>query len=143
MPKLLKGGIFSDHRGQLTFMNEFDAAPVKRFYLINHPDKKVVRAWHAHKVESRWFYCTKGRFDFRTLPLSAVENTDTADHVETFVLDAQEPQLLEIPPGHAHGFRALEENSELLVFADFLLGENPDDHYRFESKNWTDWGSEA
>ena len=41
---------------------------------------------------------------------------------------------MHIPSGYANGFRALEENSKLLIFADYPLGAISDDQVRFDKK---------
>lgn len=140
-PKLLEGGIFSDERGQLSFVNDFNASEIKRFYMIAHPNTSVVRAWQAHQFQKRWFYCTQGAFDVRLVALS--ENTQQGElpYVERVVLSVQKSEILEIPEGYAHGFRALQENSKLLVFSNFGLDEFADDMIRFPSDQWTDWNT--
>ena len=55
-PNLVEGGIFTDERGILTHCNDLDMSEVERFYVIKHPDKSVIRAWHAHQDEKKWFY---------------------------------------------------------------------------------------
>ncbi len=50
-PKILKGGVFTDERGELLYNNEFDLSMIKRMYTIKHPDKSIVRAWQGHQQE--------------------------------------------------------------------------------------------
>ncbi len=62
VPLSIKGGRHIDERGTLTFFNNFDMSPVKRFYVIDHPDTTIVRAWQGHKVEQKWFYVVCRQF---------------------------------------------------------------------------------
>ena len=46
--KVIEGGIFTDHRGKLSHVNNLDMSEVERFYIIQHDNTEVIRAWHAH-----------------------------------------------------------------------------------------------
>ncbi len=43
-PKILKGGVAVDDRGDVGFVNEFDFAGVKRFYTVANHRSGFVRA---------------------------------------------------------------------------------------------------
>ena len=58
---------------------------------------------------------------------------------ETFILDSKNTEILQIPSGYANGFKALEENSELLVFSNLSLEEAKNDQFRFDMNLWMDW----
>ena len=61
-PKIIDGGVFSDERGTLQFVNNFDMSVVKRMYFTTHPSIDTIRAWQGHRIEKRWFFCVKGGF---------------------------------------------------------------------------------
>jgi len=61
-PQIIQGNIHEDERGKLFYANEFDLSDVKRYYIIEHPDTKVIRAWQAHKKEQKWFQVISGSF---------------------------------------------------------------------------------
>ena len=61
-PYIIKGGDYTDERGQLEFFNEFDMSPIKRIYFTTHFDIKVIRAWQGHTIQSRWFCSVQGSF---------------------------------------------------------------------------------
>lgn len=42
--KVIEGKIFTDERGQLSFVNDFRTDEVARFYVIRQIDPSVVRA---------------------------------------------------------------------------------------------------
>jgi dTDP-4-dehydrorhamnose 3,5-epimerase len=52
-PEIIKGGSYSDNRGEIRFVNDFQFDDVKRFYFIKHPDKSVIRAWQGHQFEKK------------------------------------------------------------------------------------------
>ena len=57
--KVIQGEIFCDERGVINSLNEFHFENVRRTYVIHHPNPSVVRGWHAHQNERKWFYCIK------------------------------------------------------------------------------------
>lgn len=138
-PKIIPGNQHSDHRGTVSFINDFDLTPVKRMYTIQHPSTSTVRAWQGHKIESKYFKCTQGRF---LVALVKIDNWDEPSpnlHPETFILDSKNTEILQIPAGYANGFKALEANSELLVFSNLNLEEAKEDQFRFGESLWMDW----
>ena len=60
--KVVDGEIFFDERGKISSLNDFTFDDVQRIYFIHHPDKSIIRGWHGHKKEKKWFYCIKGEF---------------------------------------------------------------------------------
>lgn len=131
-PKLLKGDCHEDSRGTLFYNNDFEASAIKRIYVIENQSLEVVRAWQGHKMEQRWFSAIKGSFKIQLL---AVDDWDTPskklERLE-FVLDSKKLDVLHIPAGYVSSIQSLEEESKLLVMADYLLGEL-DDEYRYAS----------
>lgn len=138
-PKLLKGGTYTDARGTLSFVNEFDLSPVRRMYSIVHSDKNVVRAWQGHQQESKWFKCIKGSFVVAWKKIDDFSNPSPLPLSEYAILDSKQSEILFIPPGYANGLKALEPNSEIMVFSDYNLGESLDDKIRFDKDLWLDW----
>ena len=53
-PWLIEGGLAVDDRGIVSFVNDFDFAGVKRFYMVSNHKAGFVRAWHAHKHEAKY-----------------------------------------------------------------------------------------
>ncbi len=137
--KLIDGGIFNDERGTLNFVNDFDLSPIKRFYFITNVNTDIIRAWQGHQKESRWFYCTEGSFDVRLIKIDNWDQPSKKQQVEIFILKASEPRVLYIPKGYLNGFKAFEDNSKLMVLSNYILGEIPNDSYRYDKKLWTNW----
>lgn len=138
-PILIIGSKHVDARGTLLFINDFDMSPIKRLYIITHPSVDIVRAWQAHKIESKYFKCIKGRF---LVAVVAIDNWDAPSKelpVQTFILDANKSEVLCIPGGHANGFKALEADAQLMVFSDLDLESAKDDQFRFDENLWMDW----
>lgn len=136
---LIKGGRHTDDRGTLSFFNDFDMAPVKRFYVIEHPDTTIVRAWQAHKVEQKWFYVITGSFKINVVKPDNWEKPSETIVVKEFILESGANQVLHIPGGYANGFKALKAHSKLIVFSDVSLADAGKDDFRFDKSLWYDW----
>jgi len=62
--------------------------------------------------------------------------------VERFVLSAQKPSVLWIPPGHANGFMSLTGDAMLLFFSTSTVEESRQDDVRFPARHWDPWQAE-
>lgn len=134
--KLIEGGIFSDKRGKLFHVNEFDMSLVKRFYVVENNTENPTRAWQAHQKESKWFYVVKGSFLIGLVLPDNWENPSKNLHIEKIILSETESKVLYIPPGYANGVKALEENSKLIVFSNFTIQEAANDNIKFDVNTW-------
>jgi len=139
IPEIYQGGTHEDARGKLTFFNDFNLSDVKRFYVIEHPDTKIVRAWQAHKKEQKWFYVIEGSFK---VVLVQPDNWATpSEDLETteFILSSADNRILHVPGNFANGFKALEAHSKMMVFSNFTVQESETDNFRFDKKLWYKW----
>ncbi len=139
-PILIQGGQHIDERGTLSFFNDFDMAPIKRFYIIEHANTIIARAWQAHKIEQKWFYVVAGSFKIVVLKPDNWENPSENLPVQEFILKSGMNQVLQIPGGYANGFKALDAQSKLMVFSDFAIADAGKDDFRFNNTLWYDWG---
>jgi dTDP-4-dehydrorhamnose 3,5-epimerase len=138
-----KGGVHSDNRGTLSFVNEFDFSGVCRFYQIVHPAIDVVRAWQGHKVEHKYFYVASGSFRIAWLEIDDWSSPSGGLVPQQIVLTADEPCVLSIPPGYANGMKAIEEGSILLVFSNLTVEQSEQDRWSFDPGLWMDWSLET
>ncbi|MCZ4242913.1 WxcM-like domain-containing protein [Pedobacter punctiformis] len=136
---LIKGGVHSDNRGVLTFFNDFDMNPIKRFYTTTHFDETVIRAWQGHQYEQKWFYVVEG--SFKVILVEPDDWTSPSANLpyEEFLLNSKNNEILNIPSGMATGFQALEASSKLMIFSDVTLAESINDDYRFDNGLWYKW----
>lgn len=138
-PAFISGGSHTDDRGNISFVNDFNLAEVKRFYVIEHPDTDIVRAWQGHKKEQKWFHVLSGSFKVAVVRPDNWQNPSEAVGVKTFVLSANSTGVLHIPGGYANGFKAMEPNSKVIIFSDFTVEQSANDNYRFDQGLWYDW----
>lgn len=127
--KIIVGGSAQDHRGGIRFVNNFDMTEVKRFYIIKNNGTELVRGWRAHRIEQRWFYVLTGAFSIDLVKIDNWDNASPNLMVEKRLLKMNEQQVLHVPAGYGTAFQALENDSELLVFADHEIEHAVNDDY--------------
>lgn len=127
----IKGGTASDERGQIRFVNDFDLSEVRRFYIIKNWDTSIVRGWRAHKMEQRWFYVIAGSFSVDIVSIDNWISPSPDSPVDRIVLSASDQRVLHLATGYGTAFQALEDDSELLVFADYPIENAANDDYTY------------
>jgi dTDP-4-dehydrorhamnose 3,5-epimerase-like enzyme len=129
-PVLVTGGSQTDTRGRLFYNNDFDASLIKRIYMIENQNTDFVRAWQGHKIEQRWFSAVNGSFEIKLIEIDHWDKPNPNLECETFQLKSGSLDILHIPSGFVSSIKALEENSRLLLFADYFFNEVSDE-YRY------------
>ena len=131
IPKLTTGGVYEDDRGTLHFNNEFVASDVKRIYTITNKDQDFIRAWQGHKIERRWFSAIGGAFQIKLIQIDNWESPSQNLPQLQFSLSSESLDVLLVPSGYVTSIQASEENSKLLLMADYMLGDVKDE-FRFD-----------
>lgn len=131
-PTIIKGTSHTDDRGTILFNNDFKATEVKRIYIIENKDTEFVRAWQGHKIEQRWFSAVQGSFEIKLIEVDDWENPSKNSIIYSFILKANQLDVLHVPKGYISSIQGLEPNSKLMLLADYLLGEVKDE-YRFDA----------
>ena len=130
--KIITGSSHSDQRGSLFYNNDFDAAAIRRMYVIENKNTDFIRAWQGHQIEQRWFSVVQGSFRIR---LIAIDDWDSpSSNLEQFTFEVHSGKLdvLHVPSGYVSSIQSLERGSKLLVLSDYLLGAIQDE-YRYEA----------
>lgn len=128
----IQGDVAKDGRGQIRFVNEFDMSLVKRFYIIKNADTELIRGWRAHRIEQRWFYVLSGSFNVDLVKIDNWEAPNQSLPIENVILNTVDMKVLHVPVGYGTAFRALESESELLVYADYPITHAPLDDYTWK-----------
>jgi dTDP-4-dehydrorhamnose 3,5-epimerase-like enzyme len=131
-PKIIGGGKAVDDRGSISFVNEFDFAGVKRFYQVQNHQSGFIRAWHGHRNEGKYVYVAAGA------ALVGIVNLET-EKISKFVLSADVPKILWIPPNHANGFMNLRDDTIIIFYSTATLDESANDDIRFPYDKWDIW----
>ena len=138
-PRLIEGALSVDDRGSVSFVNEFDFAGVKRFYLVANHRAGFVRAWHAHRREAKYVTATRGAAVVGAVKIDNWEAPSRESDVHRFILSAQRPSVLYIPAGYGNGFVSLTEDATLMFFSTSTLDESRGDDVRYDSRHWDIW----
>ena len=135
-PTIITGGNFSDHRGTVSYVNDFSFNGIERFYIISNSDVHPVRAWQGHKLDSKNFYCLSGSFRIHYVKIDDWDCPSKDLPIETTTLTVLESKIIHIPAGYANAIESLESHSKLLSFSTLPLHNVSDDDVRYEANYW-------
>jgi len=130
--KIINGGLSVDDRGSVTFINDFNFSDVKRFYVVENHRSGFIRAWHGHEKEGKYVFVVKG-----TALIGAVDMN--SESPKKYILSDRSPKILYIPPGHANGFKTLEEDTRIIFYSTSTLQDSLGDDIRFPFDRWDIW----
>jgi dTDP-4-dehydrorhamnose 3,5-epimerase len=134
--KAIKGGLVVDDRGTVSFVNDFNFKKVKRFYAVSNHSKDTVRAFHAHRKESKYAYVSSGSAILCVVRITDFDKPSKRVKVKRFILSEKKPEILYIPPGHANGFKPLINNSKIIFFSTSTLEQSKGDDFRYPYDYW-------
>jgi len=139
----IEGGLFTDDRGTIRFINEFPK-DIKRMYQVFNYTKGCIRAWHGHEKESKYVYVPKGAILLKLISFENFRHSlDTIvireKYIESFILSSDKPSLLYILAGHYNGFKTLTSDTIVQFFSTSSLEESEEDDHRL---NWDYFGKE-
>lgn len=130
-PHIIKGELFKDNRGKLFSCNKFDMTSIKRMYSIENFDSDYIRGWKGHKIETRWFFASKGSIILNTTSISDLENSHSLPVVKTFKLNQDSLDVLVVPPGFATSIKQYSNGDRINVFSDYKIGVSGDEDLRW------------
>ncbi|CAM3672134.1 WxcM-like domain-containing protein [Flavobacterium chungbukense] len=136
-PKVIQGGNFADHRGSITFVNDFDFSDIERFYIISNSKENPLRAWQGHKLDAKNFYCLTGSFKVHFIKIDNWENPSKDLIIETILVSEFDSKIVHIPAGYANAIESLEENSKLMSFSTLPLTNVSEDDVRYPADYWS------
>ena len=138
-PVLYTGDVAVDDRGELTFVNEFDFAGVKRFYTVRNHRAGFVRAWHAHRREAKYMTVVTGAALVGAVASDDWDAPSRDAPVKRFVLAAHRPRVLYVPAGYANGFMSLTADAHVVFFSTSTIEESLTDDVRYDPRHWDIW----
>jgi dTDP-4-dehydrorhamnose 3,5-epimerase len=138
-PVLYTGDVAIDDRGQLAFVNDFDFAGVRRFYIVGNHRQGFVRAWHGHRREGKYVTAVAGAVLVGTVAIDDWDRPSRDLPVGRYVLSAEKPRVLFVPPGYANGFMSLTDDARVMFFSTSSLQESAADDVRFDARYWDIW----
>jgi dTDP-4-dehydrorhamnose 3,5-epimerase-like enzyme len=139
IPILISGGLSCDDRGEVGYVNDFNFENVKRFYTVSNHRQGFVRAWHGHRRERKFVTAVSGAALVGAVRIDDWDQPGRQLTPERFVLSANKPSVLCIPPGYANGFMSLTQDLKLMFFSASSLDESMGDDIRYDSRFWDIW----
>lgn len=134
--KIIYGANFSDHRGTISYVNDFSFRDIERFYIISNSDQNPIRAWQGHKLDAKNFYCLSGSFKIHFVKIDNWECPSKNLNIETIIVNASESKIVHVPAGYANAIESLETNSKLISFSTLPLAKVGDDDVRYTADYW-------
>jgi dTDP-4-dehydrorhamnose 3,5-epimerase-like enzyme len=139
IPTVIPGGLATDDRGTLTFINGLNLSDFKRFYTVSNHSQGFIRAWHGHLLESKVIFILSGSALVCAVKMTNSSEPDKSEDVTRVVLTHSTPNALFIPAGYANGLMTLTKDARLLIFSNTTVEESRNDDYRFPFDYWNPW----
>lgn len=136
-PRIIQGGRFLDHRGSISYVNDFSFSNIERFYIISNSSENPIRAWQGHKLDTKNFYCLSGSFNIHIIKIDDWEKPSKDLTIETVFVSESDSKIVHIPAGYANAVESLEGNSKLMSFSTLPLSNVSEDDVRFPSDYWS------
>lgn len=135
-PKIIQGGNFLDHRGSISYVNDFSFENIERFYIISNSEENPIRAWQGHKLDAKNFYCVSGSFRIYFVEIDNWESPSKNLKIDTILVAASESKIVHIPAGYANAIESLEKDSKLISFSTLPLANVKEDDARYPADYW-------
>jgi dTDP-4-dehydrorhamnose 3,5-epimerase-like enzyme len=90
-------------------------------------------------IRKKYFYPISGTFVIAWVKIDDFENPSLDLPCEHQIVSAEKSEIVFLPKGYANGIKALEANSELMIFSDMCLSESVNEKIRYPPNWWFDW----
>jgi dTDP-4-dehydrorhamnose 3,5-epimerase len=134
--ELIEGGIASDERGSVRFVNSLPLGEFTRFYSIENKEVDIVRGWHGHRFEAKAIIALTGRIAVGAVQVDDWDEPGRNLKVHRFDLDSNSPSVLLVPGGFANAIMALTDGAIAGVFSSSTLEQSLNDDIRFPNTYW-------
>lgn len=138
-PACIKGQLLIDDRGEVGCVNNFDMSKIRRFYTVTNHKVGFVRAWHAHKKESKYVTVTSGSAIIAAVKIDNWNQPSKDLNVHRFIVSAVNPAVIFVPKGYANGFKTLTVDTKLMFFSIATLEKSHNDDFRYDAYYWNPW----
>lgn len=130
--------VFGDDRGTFVpFLNQANSLmenklAIKRIYYVYNYGTGIVRGFHFHKKEWKYFMVVSGAAKIIAL------DPEKPQEIFTFISSVRKPNLIIIPPDFANGWVSLEEQTVLVCGSTSTQEESIKDDKRIDPYKWGD-----
>ncbi len=97
----------------------------------SHMHRNVVNAWHYHHLQTDWWYVGVGTLDVVLFDLR--EDSPTRGEKMNFRMGHDNPVVVRIPPGVAHGCKVLSDEAHLFYITSRIYDPQDEGRYPFDS----------
>ena len=107
--------VIPDERGRLMEILRSDDEIFKQFGQVYMTSAKpgIVKAWHYHRLQTDNFTCVFGKMKLALY--DAREKSKTFKEVQDFIIDLENPILVQIPPNVYHGFKCIGDKEAIVI----------------------------
>ena len=92
--------------------------------------KNKVRGWKGHKIEKRWFFCSKGEVEVSVVNLECFGNENPFFY--KFKLNDTNLDVLYVPQGYATSIKQIKPKSKIVAMSDYLINTSNDENLRWD-----------
>lgn len=137
-PQVIEYPVFADDRGIFApVLDEIQSflpqiGQIKRIYYVVNHSKGVIRGFHYHEKEWKFFAIVAGAAKFVIL------SPDDPSKIYTFVSSSRKNNLVIVPPNYANGWMSLKDNTVLLCASNSTTAESRVDDKRYDPFKWGD-----
>ena len=128
--KVKKLKVIPDERGRLMEILRSDDEIFQKFGQVYMTTAKpgIVKSWHYHKLQTDNFACVFGKI--RLALYDPRENSKTFKEVQDFIIDLENPLLVQIPAKVYHGFKCISDKEAIVIntVTRAYNHENPDEY---------------
>jgi len=107
--------VITDERGRLMEILRADDRIFRKFgqVYMTTAFPGIVKAWHFHKLQTDNFTCISGTM--RLALYDAREKSKTYKEINEFVINLENPVLVQIPPMIYHGFKCIGDTEAVVI----------------------------
>ena len=107
--------VVPDERGRLMEILRSDDEIFQQFGQVYMTTAKpaAIKAWHYHKLQTDNFTCVFGKI--RLALYDAREGSGTFKEVQDFIIDLENPFLVQIPASVYHGFKCIGDKEAIVI----------------------------
>lgn len=125
-------GVFGEFIKNANSLKEDKNLAIKRIYYVYNFSKDIIRGFHYHQKEWKYFFAVSGAAKIIAL------NPKKPKEKFIFVSSSRKPLLVIIPPGFANGWVSLQDQTILVCGSTSSLEESIKDDKRFNPYKWGD-----
>jgi len=137
--ELIKLTTHLDERGY--FREVLKASQLTKFgqWSMSYMHSNTIKAFHIHKIQTDYWFVSQGTIKAVVADLRGLDWQVTKPECQEFILgDNQEPKILVIPPGVAHGLKVLQGPAVLMYITTEEYNPNDEGRIPFDALGY-DW----